>query len=278
MGRGVVRRARVVARCAPENKDRHAVPPEWFRPGDPRVSEASALASTHTDAVPDKVDVLIVGCGPAGLTLAAQLAAFPDIRTCIACGRRCRPPAPAAGARPSAPRAAAGAVAADHVPSLHRLDLARVSRSGPLQAHRDRVVCLLRADRQVQEAAGIVRLEAAGRLAHQLQVEVVHPCLGQHHVRELRQAVLGVLHAPMPDVRKSIGRQLVGDSANQAWGVMDVLAITDFPDIRYKSAVQSGQGNLLVIPGWKLAAVLRGSRRRSCSTPTRPSGRWWPRS
>ena len=32
---------------------------------------------------PHEVDVLIVGCGPAGLTLAAQLAAFPDIRTCI---------------------------------------------------------------------------------------------------------------------------------------------------------------------------------------------------
>jgi phenol 2-monooxygenase/3-hydroxybenzoate 4-monooxygenase len=49
-------------------------------------------------------------------------------------------------------------------------------------------------------------------------------------------------------VRKSIGRELVGDSANQAWGVMDVLAATDFPDIRYKSAVQSAHGNLLVIP------------------------------
>ena len=33
--------------------------------------------------VPEEVDVLIVGCGPAGLTLAAQLAAFPDIKTCI---------------------------------------------------------------------------------------------------------------------------------------------------------------------------------------------------
>ncbi len=49
-------------------------------------------------------------------------------------------------------------------------------------------------------------------------------------------------------VRKSIGRQLVGDSANQAWGVMDLLAVTDFPDIRYKVAVQSANGNLLVIP------------------------------
>jgi phenol 2-monooxygenase/3-hydroxybenzoate 4-monooxygenase len=50
-------------------------------------------------------------------------------------------------------------------------------------------------------------------------------------------------------VRSAIGRQLVGDSANQAWGVMDVLAVTDFPDIRYKAAVQSAnEGNLLVIP------------------------------
>ena len=49
-------------------------------------------------------------------------------------------------------------------------------------------------------------------------------------------------------VRPAIGRQLVGDSANQAWGVMDLLAVTDFPDIRYKVAVQSEHGNLLVIP------------------------------
>ena len=35
-------------------------------------------------------------------------------------------------------------------------------------------------------------------------------------------------------VRESIGRELHGDSANHAWGVMDVLAVTDFPDIRRK--------------------------------------------
>jgi phenol 2-monooxygenase len=36
---------------------------------------------------------------------------------------------------------------------------------------------------------------------------------------------------------------------NQAWGVMDVLAVTDFPDIRLKCAIHSAnQGNLLIIP------------------------------
>src|SRR3984885_3467246 len=50
-------------------------------------------------------------------------------------------------------------------------------------------------------------------------------------------------------VRGSLGRALLGDSANQAWGVMDVLAITDFPDIRIKTAIQSAnEGNLLIIP------------------------------
>ena len=50
-------------------------------------------------------------------------------------------------------------------------------------------------------------------------------------------------------VRTSIGRQLAGDPMNQSWGVMDVLAVTDFPDIRLKSVIHSAnQGNLLIIP------------------------------
>ena len=36
---------------------------------------------------------------------------------------------------------------------------------------------------------------------------------------------------------------------NESWGVMDVLAVTDFPDIRLKCAIHSAnQGNLLIIP------------------------------
>src|SRR5271163_5130124 len=53
-----------------------------FKPGNPELSEA-AERGTEPDALPNEVDVLIVGCGPAGLTLAAQLAAFPDIKTRI---------------------------------------------------------------------------------------------------------------------------------------------------------------------------------------------------
>lgn len=51
------------------------------------------------------------------------------------------------------------------------------------------------------------------------------------------------------NVRRAIGRQLAGDSANQAWGVMDVLCETDFPDIRCKTLIQSAkEGNIIIIP------------------------------
>src|SRR4029077_4955288 len=50
-------------------------------------------------------------------------------------------------------------------------------------------------------------------------------------------------------VRKSIGRALQGDSANHAWGVMDVLAVTDFPDVRFKTLIQSASdGSSIIIP------------------------------
>ena len=56
-----------------------------FEPGDPEISDPSERypASGAQGSVPGEVDVLIVGCGPAGLTLAAQMSAFPDIKTCI---------------------------------------------------------------------------------------------------------------------------------------------------------------------------------------------------
>ncbi len=50
------------------------------------------------------------------------------------------------------------------------------------------------------------------------------------------------------DVRRAIGRELIGDRTDESWGVMDVLAVTDFPDVRLKCAITSAHGNILIIP------------------------------
>ena len=56
-----------------------------FRSGDPEVSGPpdSHGVLRPTDTLPEEVDVLIIGAGPTGLTLAAQLSRFPSIKTCI---------------------------------------------------------------------------------------------------------------------------------------------------------------------------------------------------
>src|SRR5215472_17007385 len=56
-----------------------------FEPGDPEIFDPAERYpdSSTQSSIPEEVDVLIVGCRPAGLTLAAQLSAFPDIQSCI---------------------------------------------------------------------------------------------------------------------------------------------------------------------------------------------------
>ncbi|HET7525808.1 MAG TPA: FAD-binding monooxygenase [Burkholderiaceae bacterium] len=255
-----------------------------FRPGDPRITETAASAASHTDAAPPQVDVLVVGCGPAGLTLAAQLAAFPDIRTCIveqkdgplqlgqADGIACRTMEmfEAFGFservlseacwinevtfwKPDEQRPEVivrhgrvedtedGLSEFPHVvlnqARVHDfyLDVMRHSPSR-LQPHYARRVLDVAVDHSAADFPVMVTMERTDA-AHGGRIETVKA-----------RYVVGCDGARSA-VRKAIGRQLVGDSANQAWGVMDLLAVTDFPDIRFKVAVQSANGgNLLVIP------------------------------
>ena len=234
--------------------------------------------------MPAQADVLIVGCGPAGLTLAAQLSAFPDIHTVIvdvkegplelgqADGIACRtmemfqafdfadqvlqescwinevtfwkpdPNQPQNIMRHGRVQDTEDGLSEfPHVV----LNQARVHdfylefmRNSPnrLAPHYARKLLDVQVDASATDHPVTARLE-----------RVDAPHAGQ--VETIRARYVVGCDGARSAVRKSMGLELVGDAANQAWGVMDILAVTDFPDIRYKVAIQSNNGgNLLIIP------------------------------
>ncbi|KAG2026541.1 hypothetical protein GB937_001321 [Aspergillus fischeri] len=49
-------------------------------------------------------------------------------------------------------------------------------------------------------------------------------------------------------LRKQLGLRLEGESYNDSWGVLDIIPLTDFPDIRKRSIIKSKHGTLMMIP------------------------------
>ena len=261
-----------------------------FKPGNYQVPDKARKPYPNPPVVdlPTNVDVLIVGTGPAGLTMARQMAEFEDIKTCIvdmapgpllfgrADGISCRtieimeafnssemvvketyqlkqntfwePDAQnpqnikrtekIADARAGLSEFTHGIV---NQARLHELLIDGMRNSiTQLEPHYSRELIDLSIDDALTQdlqaypiTAVFKRTDAAGNgKTETVKARYVVGCDGGRS-----------------RVRKSMGIELQGDSANKAWGVMDILLNTDFPDIRVKSFIQSkDHGAVMTIP------------------------------
>ena len=264
-----------------------------YNAGDPAIAKPARPSGQEQsgDDLPDRVDVLIVGSGPAGLTLAAQLAAFPEITTRIidqkpgrlmvgqADGIACRT-MEMFEAFGFSERVLREAYWVNETcfwkPDDSRDDI--IVRSGRIQDTEDGLSefphvilnqarvhdfyldVMRNAPTRLEPDYGctLVGLRVATRRDNPDGAHPSHPVtvtlertegLRQGEVKTVLARYVVGCDGARSGVRKALGRPLRGDSANQAWGVMDILAVTDFPDIRMKAAIHSGrEGSLLIIP------------------------------
>lgn len=254
-----------------------------FTPGDPDILPADPARARKTPELPQKVDVLIAGCGPAGLCLAAQLSRFPEIATLIVepkSGPMEKGQADGISVRSMEMFQAFGFADKVKRESLwinettfwtpDSADPTQIARAGRVQDVADGISemphVLINQARVHDMFLDIMR-HSRSRLEPNYQLRVMDVQVdpnGQDHpvtvtlehtapdrageTETVRANYVVGCDGARSNVRRAIGGTLHGDAAHQAWGVMDVLAVTDFPDIRMKSIIQSQAGNILVLP------------------------------
>jgi phenol 2-monooxygenase len=251
-----------------------------YKPGDPDILAEAPGAKERSAGLPDTVDVLIVGSGPAGTVLAAQLSMFPAIAARLV--ERRRGPLELGQADGVACRTVemfeAFGMGAKLIREAYWVnetvfwrpspeDRSRIVRTGRVQDTEDGLsefphVIVNQA--RMQEYLLDYMRKSPARLVPDYGLEFVRLAVdsaGEHPVaatlrqvddgteRTVRAKYVVGCDGARSLVRDSIGVALRGDYANHAWGVMDMLAVTDFPDIRLKAAIQSADdGNILLIP------------------------------
>jgi phenol 2-monooxygenase len=246
---------------------------------DPRIREAAGTGIDRAEGLPDTMDVLIVGAGPAGIVQAAQLTDYPDVHTRIIERRPTRLAAGRAdglfprsgetfqafefydsiaqeaahmremsfwGPDPDNPtQVARGARAPDPPASVSEFPILTVNQARVIDYFAERAA---NGPARISIDYGYEFLDLTVHDSGEYPVEVrVRESDGTE--RTVRAKYVMGCDGARSRVRACIGAEVVSDSASQAWAVMDIMANTDFPDFRTRSGIQSdSNGTILLIP------------------------------
>ncbi|WP_237232891.1 FAD-binding monooxygenase [Rothia nasisuis] len=258
---------------------------------DPRIEEPAGYGINRAPELPDTMDVLIVGSGPAGMIAAAQLSQFPHVNTRIIerrAGRLELGQADGIQAR-SVETFQAFRFAEEITREAYHItemsfwkpdpenprNIVRTARPADDPHKISEFPHLIVNQARVLDYFADFARNSAGKITPDYGVEflgltmdesqdypievTVRYTAGEREGEErtVRTKYLVGCDGARSAVRKSIGRTLSGDAANHAWGVMDVVVSTDFPDWRMKCAINSTQGSILHIPreGGHLARI-----------------------
>ena len=252
--------------------------------GEPRVLPAAGTGIDRPDELPADVDVLIVGSGPAGMLLAAQMSQFPDVTTRVIERRDGRLVlGQADGIQPRsvetfqafgfAPRIIAEAYNIAHMnfwspDPANPKNIIRTSRTEDYAQHIGEFPHLIVNQARVLDYFAEAALHGPARITPDYGFEfggltvdadanpdypvtvTVRSTAGEKagQERTIRAKYVVGCDGARSLVRDAIGRKHVGGISKHAWGVMDVLVNTDFPDWRIKCAINSEAGNILHIP------------------------------
>jgi len=259
-----------------------------FKPGNYQIPDSVREPANPPPIVdlPKEVDVLIVGCGPAGLAMARQLSEFTDIKTCIvdlnagplefgrADGISCRT-IEIMEAFNSSEMIVKEAyklnqntfwepdnIKPNNIKRTHKIPDARIGLSefshGIVNQARLHQILLEGMKNSVTHlvphySRQLLELDVDPNLTQDLNAHPITATFERNDespkVETVRAKYVVGCDGARSSVRKNLSIVLEGDSANKAWGVMDLLLVTDFPDIRVKSFIQSKEnGAVMTIP------------------------------
>lgn len=249
---------------------------------DPRIVAAAGSGVDRPVDLPDEMDVLIVGSGPAGMLLAAQMSQFPDVTTRIIEQRDGRLVlGQADGIQPRSVETFQAFGFAERI-TAEAYNIAYMNFWGPDPDNPGNIIRTTRTEdyglkisefphlivnqARVLDYFAEAAVDGPGRIEpdygvgfvgltvhddDEFPVEVrvrytAGPREGEE--RTIRAKYVVGSDGARSGVREAIGRTHVGAFAAHAWGVMDVLVNTDFPDWRTKCAINAQAGNILHIP------------------------------